>query len=418
MLIEELAINGGKKIREKEWPTRGHFGSEEKQAVMALFDEAEKSGAAPGYNGKYENAYCDEFAAFMGGGFADAVNSGTNAVYVALKSLDLEPFSEVIVGAVTDPGGMMPIPLLGCIPVVADAEPDSFNTSAAQIEPLINERTSAILIAHIAGNPADIEDIVKLAAKHNIPVVEDCAQAHGAKINGKMVGTFGNIGCFSTMNSKHHCTGGQGGVVFTKDEDQYWRIRRSSDRGKPFNLASGSSNECANINCNLSELGGVIGSVQLKKVPGMVASRRKAVGLLREKLKKETKVFSIAEEKNGYESSHWFVMMKLALDKISCDKNTLCEALFAENFTPFSPSYTAALPHLKDWFVNKRALGKKGFPWTAPQYKGDPDREYPIPNAIKACEDHINLQLNESYTESDIEDIVAIARKVESAYLK
>src|SRR5450759_1436330 len=109
--LSDPAINGGPKIRSKPFPGRGHLGLEEKAAVDALFDQAIASGEAFGYNGPDEEAYCREFAEFMGGGYADAVSSGTAAVYVALRVLEPEPFTEIIVSPITDPGGMMPIVL-------------------------------------------------------------------------------------------------------------------------------------------------------------------------------------------------------------------------------------------------------------------------------------------------------------------
>src|SRR6185436_12707778 len=105
-----------------------------------------------------------------GGGYADAVNSGTSALYVALQALQLEPFGEVIVSAVTDPGGMMPIPLLNLIPAVADSEPNSYNSGPDQVAELISPLTRAIVIAHIAGEPANIAAIMELARRHHLPV--------------------------------------------------------------------------------------------------------------------------------------------------------------------------------------------------------------------------------------------------------
>ena len=107
---EKLAINGGEKAV-GALKARFHFGVEEKEAAMRLFDAAIATGEAFGYNGPEEAAYCKEFAEFLGGGFADGVNGGTNAVFTAVRALDLKPFSEVIVGCVTDCGGMMPIVL-------------------------------------------------------------------------------------------------------------------------------------------------------------------------------------------------------------------------------------------------------------------------------------------------------------------
>ena len=146
---------------------------------------------------------------------------------------------------------------------------------------MITPQTSAIVVAHIGGEPADIENIVAVAKKHGIPVVEDCAQAHNAKLNGKLLGSFGDIGAFSTMFGKHHCTGGQGGLVYTKDEELYWRIRRAADRGKPFGIEKPNGNVTASLNFNMDEIAATIGRVQLKKLPSIVERRRAIVAKLR-----------------------------------------------------------------------------------------------------------------------------------------
>ncbi len=266
------ALYGGPPTRAKPFPSRGHIGAEEKAAVDALFDAAIASGVAPGYNGAEETAYCEDFTAFMGGGYVDAVSSGTAALYVALRALDLEPFTEVIVGAVTDPGGMMPIPLLNLVPMVADTAPGSYNTGPEQIAALITPLTRAIVVPHIAGEPADMVGIMKLARQHGLPIIEDCAQSHGACLNGRLVGTFGNIAAFSTMFGKHHSSGGQGGLVYTQNEALYQAIRRASDRGKPFFMSAGTTNVIASLNFNLNDLAAAIGRVQLRKLPA--AERR------------------------------------------------------------------------------------------------------------------------------------------------
>ena len=105
-----LAIDGGPQVRSEPFPQRGSIGPEEKAAVDALFDRAIASGIAPGYNGEEENSYCEEFAAYMGGGYVDAVSSGTAGIYVSLKALGLEPFTEVIVGRSPIRGASCPFP--------------------------------------------------------------------------------------------------------------------------------------------------------------------------------------------------------------------------------------------------------------------------------------------------------------------
>jgi len=416
----QLAVNGGPKVREDPWPARALIGSEDKAAVDALFDEAIESGSAPGYNGAQENAYCEEFAQFMGGGYVDAVNSGTAAIYVALKALELEPFTEVIVGAVTDPGGMMPIPLLNCIPVVADSEPDSYNTGPEQVEELISPLTSAILVAHIGGEPADIEGIVAVADEHGIPVVEDCAQAHCARLNGKLLGTFGAIGAFSTMFGKHHCSGGQGGLVYTKNEELYKLMRRASDRGKPFGLdgreQGGATNCMASLNLNLNDLAATIGRVQLGKLPEIVHRRQEVVAGIAEGIG-DLATVSIPQQPEGAEASYWFLRTRFNADKATCDKLAFCQALSAEGL-PVAENYRAALPHQMDWFINRRVFGTSGYPWASPQYKGDPNRQFPCPNANATMDTHFNLGIHENWGEQEIADAVAIFRKVDAAYRK
>ncbi len=408
-----LAKNGGKPVRSKPWPSRGHFGREERAAVNALFDRATKTGSAPGYNGPDEEAYCKAFARSMGGGFVDAVNSGTTAVHVALRCLDLEPFTEVIVGAITDPGGFMPIPLMNCIPIVADVAPGAYNTGPEQIAPLINKRTSAILVAHIAGEPSDMPGIMRLARKHKLPVVEDCSQAHGALVKGRPVGTFGDVAAFSTMFGKHHCTGGQGGLVFTRSEKLYWRARQVSDRGKPFGLPAGSENCVASLNYNLSDLGGVIGLAQLKKLPGIVRRRRTVVARLAAKIK-DLRTVSVPRQPKGFEPSYWFLRMHFHPQAAACGRDEFFAALAAEGL-PGGADYAKNAPHRKDWFRNRRVFGSSGLPWTCPLYKGNPNQAFPCPNLDLASQTCFTLSVNEAWTDSDIRDAAAIFKKVDQA---
>jgi perosamine synthetase len=411
--LSELAINGGPKVREAAWPGRGLVGREERDAVNALFDAAIASGNAPGYDGAEEAAYCAEFAEMMGGGYADAVSSGTAAVYVALKALDLEPFTEVIVPPITDPGGMMPVPLLNCIPMVADAAPGCYNTGPEQVAELISPLTSAIVVAHIAGEPADVEGIVQVAAKQGIPVIEDCAQAPGAKLNGRPVGAFGDLGAFSTMFGKHFCTGGQGGVVFTRSEEMYWKVRRASDRGKPYGLEPGSSNCVASLNLNLNDLAAAIGRAQLKKLPRIAERRREIVAGIGEGIA-ELQTVSLPPQLPGAEASYWFLRMRFHPEGATCDKFTYCSALGAEGL-PVGAEYRA-FPHEMTWYKGRRVFGTSGLPWSSPEYKGDANRTFPCPNAHEAVERHFNVHIHEGWGAQEVDDAVEILRKVDAAY--
>jgi len=410
---QKLAVDGGPKVRSKPWPARKLLGKEEKKAVDALFERSIASGNAFGYNGPEEEAFCRQFAKFMGGGYADAVNSGTTAVYVALRALNIEPFTEVIVSPITDPGGMMPITMLNCIPVVADTAPGSFNVSPEQIEKMISPLTSAIVVAHLLGEPADMNGIMRVARKHHIPVVEDCAQSHFATINGRLVGTFGDVAAFSTMFGKHFCTGGQGGVVYTRNEETYKWARRCSDRGKPFGLPAGATNCVASLNYNLNDLSAAIGSVQLKKLPGIVRRRRRITQWLRRGLR-SLKAVSFPSVIKGGNPSYWFLRLRFNPAAVACDKTAFCQALAAEGLN-VSTSYNH-MPHTSDWFKNRHVFGTSQLPWSAPLYKGNANREFDCPNALDAIADHLILTVLESWGKQEADDIIKIFTKAEEFY--
>ena len=243
---------------------------------------------------------------------------------------------------------------------------------------------------------------------------EDSAQAAISALNGKMVGAFGDMGVFSTMFGKHHSSGGQGGLVFTRDETLYQAIRRASDRGKPFFLSPGSTNVTASLNLNLNELSAAIGRVQLKKLPGTVARRREVVAKLAKRIN-DLRTVSIPAPVTGAEPSYWFLRMRFHADQASCDKESFCQALSAEGLS-IAVHYKAALPHTMEWFIKRRVFGNSGYPWACPDYKGDANRQFPCPNANATMDSHFNLYFYESWGDAEVADAVAIFQKVEQAY--
>ncbi|HEX2035280.1 MAG TPA: DegT/DnrJ/EryC1/StrS family aminotransferase [Chloroflexota bacterium] len=426
-----LAINGGPKTRTRPMPRRALFGEEEKAAAVALFDEAIHTGNAFGYDGAEEVAYCEAFAASLGGGYADAVNSGSSAVYVALRALDLEPFTEVICPAMTDPGGIMPVPLLNCIPIVADARPGSYNVGPREVQACLSERTSAIVVAHIAGEPVDLDPILELARGQGIPVVEDCAQAHGARYKGKPVGTLGQVAAFSTMSGKHHATGAQGGVVFTRDESIYWRARRVSDRGKPYGLtpgtgalassaAGGAGNVVASLNLNSNDLAAAIGLVQLRKLDAITAGRRRVAEAIADGLRRRSQAVSPGWVPAGAEPSYWFMRLHVDSSRLTVDGTTFARALGAEGI-PLSPTYGGAMQAHAPWLLERRVFGTSHYPWSAPEYRargGDPTLSFPCPNAVAVLESDFNLSIHERWDDEAIADTLEAIEKVERAYAK
>lgn len=407
-----LAIEGGSKVREKPFPQRHLFGAEERQAALGLFSAALESGAAIGYGGAEESAYEREFAAFMGGGYADLVNSGTAALYAALGALKLAAAGEVVIPPITDPGGAMPAALLCQVPVVADAAPGSFNAGAEQIDAVLTPHTRAIVVAHIAGEPADMTPILALAEERGLPVIEDCAQAHGARYNGQLVGSLGAVAAFSTMSGKHHATGPQGGVVFTRDEELVWEAKRFADRGKPFNTAA-ASNLRAGLNLNGNDLSAAIGRVQLRKLDAMIAKRRQIAAQIAERIA-ECQAVRLGWQVAGSEGVYWFMRFYVDADKLRVNKDGFARAVAAEGI-PVTAAYRY-IPSESIWFRKRQVFPGSDYPWGLPAYRGDRNAQFACPNAVAAVESHFILSIHENFAEQEVADIAEAFAKVEQAY--
>ncbi len=377
------------------WPARHLFGQQEKEAVNRLLDECIATGKPIGYGGTEEAAYGSAFAKFLGGGYADAVNSGTNALYIALAALELPPGSEVIVPPITDAGGIMPVSLLRCTPVVADTAPGSFNVGAEEMAAQITPRTRAIVVMHAAGLPVDLEPVLELARQHGLKVVEDCAQAHGSLYRGKPVGSFGDIAAFSTMFGKTHAFGGQGGVVFTRDEALAHRIREYADRGKPSGRPPGTRNVVASLNFNADELHCAIGRVQLAKLPEIIRKRRELGNAIAEGCRKLSHIRMVTGGADT-EPAYWYLLFRFDAGSFRVPKAEFVARLASAGL-PFEPDYNF-IPSDYEWYC------KSGFP---------PPR---LPNARKAVEEHFRMLFHENLTAENVRDVVDALHRAEAEF--
>lgn len=411
LLRKPAQVHGGPKTRRFPWPQRRHFDARERRAAIRVLKREARQGGAVIYQGPEEEAYCRAFTEYMGGGYADAVNSGTNAIYIALRALDLPPGSEVIVPPTSDAGGVMPVVMNMLVPVPADSMPGSINSSVENIRKVITPRTSAILVTHMAGHPVDIDPILDLAAEHGIPVVEDCAQSHGALYKGRMVGTFGTIAAYSTMFGKHHATGAQGGVVFTRDATLYAKARQIADRGKLFDPSGRMFNVVATLNFNQGEISMAIGQVQLAKLPGAVRHRRAFAAKVAEGLR-EIPGISLAGDPDHSESSYYYLMVYLDRMRISCDSQTFAKALLLEGLDGIHAGYSV-YPTEQLWHQHGIVFGKSGLPWSL--HQGKPVNN-DLPNAHAANTSMVRVEIHESLGDSEARDIVAAIAKVARFY--
>jgi len=307
----------------------------------------------------------------------------------------------------------MPVAMLCQVPVVADADEGTFNTSAEQIEAVLTPHTRAIVVAHIAGEPVDMDPILELASARGIPVVEDCAQAHGASYKGRPAGTLGDIAAFSTMSGKHHATGPQGGVVFSRDRDLLWEAKRFADRGKPFNVES-STNIRAGLNLNGNDLAATVGRVQLERLPEMIRRRRTVARQIREAIG-GLRAVRTGRETGGDGGVYWFMRFFVDVDQLSVDKDAFARAVAAEG-VPVGAAYRN-IPSEARWFRERCVFPGSDYPWGLPDYQGDRCATFPCPNAVAAVEAHFMMSIHENFGQREVRDIAAAFAKVETAYL-
>lgn len=400
MQYDILAINGGEKTRQTPMPSREAFGDAEVEMVNEVVAYYRDRCEDPPYEGVFEKRFCEAFVAYQGGGYADAVSSGTASLYVALAALELEKGSEVIISPVTDSGPLNAIILLGLIPVVADAAPKSFNSSAKEFAERITDKTSAILAVHTGGEPLDMEEISKLAKARDIKLLEDCSQATGASIGAQKIGTFGDIAAFSTMYRKNLAAGASGGIVYTKNLELYRKAIAHADRGKQPWRTDINQNDPGfamfpALNFNTDEFSCAIGLASLRRLDDTISKRL----LFLKELSANWNKIEFCELYPFHDGfSPFFHPVIVDVEKIKCSKIDFAKALAAEGVS-LNLHYGCVID---DWEWARSYCGKGSA----------------SPNARWMKENSFNVFLNEKYEKQEALDIVVAICKVEKAFKK
>jgi dTDP-4-amino-4,6-dideoxygalactose transaminase len=324
-MAEKLAIEGGAPITKDPFPGWPYFDEESIQAAM----EPLRSGKVNYWTGPIGMQFEQKFAEWCGARYGISTSNGTSALHTALAGLGIGPGDEVIVPSYTFIASSFSVCQAGAIPVFADVEKESHTLDPASVEAAISERTRAILPVHLYGIMSNMGPILEIAKKHNLFVVEDCAQAHGAEYKGKRAGTIGDIGAFSFCQSKHFTTGGEGGCVVTDDEDVAWLCRSFRDHGydvaqrlKLLDLEAKLPyiHNMVGFNYRLTEMQSAIGLVQLSKMDNWNLKNRRRNGemltrLLQECEEIETLPLDTPERRNSY----WLYPISMRMERLSCD---------------------------------------------------------------------------------------------------
>ena len=267
------------------WPS---FTQEEADAVSQVL----LSNKVNYWTGTECREFEKEFAAWAGTDYAVALANGTLALDVALQAMGIGEGDEVIVTPRSFIASVSTVVNAGAIPVFADVDNNTGNISATTIAPKITDKTKAIICVHLAGWPCDMDEIMALAKQHNLWVIEDCAQAHGAKYKGKPVGSIGHVGAWSFCQDKIMTTGGEGGMVTTNDRALWQKMWEYKDHGKNYDSIYHKQHppgfrwlhDSFGTNWRMMEMQAVIGRIQLKKMAEWTKIRTQNAKILRDAL--------------------------------------------------------------------------------------------------------------------------------------
>ncbi|MBV9209884.1 MAG: DegT/DnrJ/EryC1/StrS family aminotransferase [Acidobacteria bacterium] len=259
--------------------------------------------------GREVEAFEAAFAEYVGAKFCVGVSNGTAAVQLAVTACGLSAGDEVIVPANTFFATAEGVSTAGCTPVFVDADAVSYNLDVGKIEAAITERTRAIMPVHLYGQAADLDPIFELAAKHNLVVIEDAAQAHGSEYKGKRVGALGRAGCFSFYPGKNLGAYGEGGAVVTNDEEVARHLRLLRDHGSERKY----HHEIIGYNFRLEGLQGAVLSVKLKHLDGWNQLRREHAAAYN-RLLKESRLILPREMEYARHVYHLYVVQTAERD--------------------------------------------------------------------------------------------------------
>ncbi|MGG3280327.1 DegT/DnrJ/EryC1/StrS family aminotransferase [Paenibacillus solani] len=409
--MHKLAIHGGDKTKTTPFGTGKRFGLEEAKELL----EALEQNTLFYHFGHKVNKFLSDFNDMYQVPYSVATSSGTAALHVALGAAGITVGDEVITSPITDQGTVIGILYQNAIPVFADLDPHSYNLDPASIESRITPRTKAILVVHLAGNPCDMDPIMEIAKKHNLKVIEDCAQAYLTKYKSRLVGTIGDYGCFSTNDFKHISTG-DGGIVTVNSglEEDYHRTHAFSDKNyRRMGTDVGRTPESLAPNYRMTELQGAVGIAQLQKLE-WICEQRSRIGMTLDAGLQELPSLSIMKIPEASTCTYWFYMFRLVMENLTCSREDFCAALSAEGITN-RMGYIPDVIYMQPMFQQKHAYPGSTFPFELSDVhyqRGD------CPHAEAILQTAVQVPLSEFYTHQDVLDIVTAIRKVALYYQK
>ncbi len=416
-----LAINGGSKVYDGAFPMWPSFEESTVQKAM----EPLRKGQVNYWTGPIGQEFETKWAEWIGVGNAISVTNGTAALHTAIAGLGIGPGDEIICPSYSFIASSFCALQAGALPVFADVTTDH-NIDPECIEELINERTKAIIVVHLYGVVADLDPILAIAKKHNLKVIEDCAQCFGGVYKGKKAGTIGDIGCFSFCQSKHFTTGGEGGMVVTDDDELAWECRSFRDHGydvkERLNLLEMEGklmyiHKRVGFNFRMTEMQSQIGLCELERFDNWnLANRKRNAKVLIDGLKNHPLVLETPVNTEDRQNAFWWVPLVLDADKLTCTVAEFCKAVGAEG----TPCYGVQWPEMyrERAFVEKNGFGNRKYPFNDPNARDIDYTKFDCKKAQYLADRTMSFFPHPVYSVEQMEACVAAFNKVAKAYMK
>lgn len=322
------------------WPS---YADDEIEAVRSVLS----SNKVNYWTGDEGRSFEKEFAASCGSDYAIALANGTAALELALRVAGIGSGDEVIVTSRTFIASASCIVLSGAVPVFADVDPVSQNITADTVKRVISKKTKAIIAVHLAGWPCDMDPLLELAREHNLVVIEDCAQANGAKYHGKSVGSLGDIAAWSFCQDKIISTGGEGGMLTLNNREWWDRAWSYKDHGKSFDAVFNRQHppgfrwlhESFGTNWRLTEMQAAIGRIHLRKLPKWNSSRRRNAASLTQVFR-EIPGLRVTEPPESIDHAYYKYYVFVEPSRLSSgwDRDRIMNAISAEGVPCYSGS--------------------------------------------------------------------------------
>lgn len=391
----KLAIDGGVPVRTSPLPPWPHFGEAELDAARSVL----ASGKVNYWTGTQCKDFEGEFAAYHGGGHAIALANGTLALELALRVLGIGQGDEVIVTPRSYFASAGCCAIVGASPVFADVDANSQNFTADSITAAITPKTKAIIAVHLAGWPCEMPEIMSLARERGIRVIEDCAQSHGARIDDRLVGTFGDIAAWSFCQDKIMSTAGEGGMLLTRDASLWEAAWSFKDHGKSRQQVRADDHplgfrwlhESFGSNYRLTELQAAIGRLQLGYLDDWVAKRRENTARINQGISDIPSLRTTPPSAREFHSYYkFYAFVRPSMLRADWSRDRILRALVTEGL----PGLSGACPEI---------YREKAFEHTS---------HSTLPVAHELGKTSLMLPVHPTMDTKDIDDMIRALRKV------